>query len=221
MGDHEKATLKHSEHLLLVSHALRVTICSQTTNLDAIKDQPLLRLPNELLRKNFRSAHFTIEKDTSALKTLLKESATAAVSGRASQDDVLKSLDAMLAKMRGVKRKLTTHADEEARLHSQTAARISHLDKLYEMRSVDDVPYEAWSRQRLDRLLTDYLLRHGYNASAAQLAQEKNMSDLVDVETFVGLSKIRESLLDGSVTEALAWCSDNKKELRKMEVRPT
>ncbi|OAA38598.1 negative regulation of gluconeogenesis [Metarhizium rileyi] len=197
MADYERSTLKHSEHLLL--------------------DQPLLRLPHELLRKNFRSAHFIIEKDTSTLKTLLKASATAAVSGRASQQDVLRSMNAMINRMRGVKRKLTTYAEEEARLHHQMAARITHLDDLYSMRSVDDVKYEAWSRRRLDRLLADYLLRHGFNQSAAELAEEKGMGDLVDIETFVNMSRIRDALLNGSVTEALAWCTDNKKELRKME----
>ncbi|KPM46025.1 Protein FYV10 [Neonectria ditissima] len=197
MADHEFSTIKHSDHLLL--------------------DQPLLRLPSELLRKNFRSAHFTIEKDTSALKTLLKDSATAAVSGRASQQDVLRSLDSMLARMRGVKRKLATCAEDEARLHAHAAARIAHLDELYTMTSVDDVKYEAWSRKRLDRLLADYLLRHGYNESAKKLASQRGMENLVDMDTFVAMNRIRDSLTKGSVAEALSWCTDNKKELRKME----
>ncbi|KAG6006619.1 hypothetical protein E4U21_006841 [Claviceps maximensis] len=197
MASHEQSMLKHSDHLLL--------------------DQPLLRLPHELLRKNFRSAHFTIEKDTSALKTLLKDSATAAVSGRASQQDVLRNMDTMISRMKGVRRKLTSYAEEESRLHHQTAARITHLDDLYTIRSVDDVKYESWSRRRLDRLVADYLLRHGFNRSACELAEEKGIQDLVDADTFVNMSRIREALLGGSITEALAWCTDNKKELRKAE----
>ncbi|PNP81809.1 hypothetical protein FNYG_04835 [Fusarium nygamai] len=197
MGDHESSQIKHNEHLLL--------------------DQPLLRLPSELLRKNFRTAHFTIEKDTTAIKTLLKDSATAAVSGRASQQDVLRNLDAMVSRMRGLKRKLQASAAEEARLHAQTAARISHLDELYKMDTVEDVKYEQWSRKRLDRLLADYLLRHGYNDTAKELAEQRGISDLVDIDTFVAASRIRDSLLNQSVAEALAWCNDNKKELRKME----
>lgn len=184
------------------------------------QDQPLLRLPNELLRKNFRSAHFTIEKDTSALKTLLKDSATEAVSGRATQQDVLRNLDAMLTRMRGVKRKLATHADEERRLHDSAAARIRHLDELFALHTYEDVKYEAWSRQRLDRLVADYFLRHGYLESARLLAKERGMEKLVDVDTFESMGKIRVALLNGSVTEALAWCQENKKELRKMEVSP-
>ncbi|EXK95155.1 hypothetical protein FOQG_03823 [Fusarium oxysporum f. sp. raphani 54005] len=181
------------------------------------QDQPLLRLPSELLRKNFRTAHFTIEKDTAALKTLLKDSATAAVSGRASQQDVLRNIDAMVSRMRGLKRKLNASAAEEARLHTQTAARISHLDELYKMDTVEDVKYETWSRKRLDRLLADYLLRHGYNDTAKELAEQRGITDLVDIDTFVAASRVRDSLLKQSVVEALAWCTDNKKELRKME----
>ncbi|KIL95298.1 macrophage erythroblast attacher [Fusarium avenaceum] len=197
MGDHGLSQIKHNEHLLL--------------------DQPLLRLPSELLRKNFRTAHFTIEKDTTALKTLLKDSATAAVSGRPSQQDVLRNIDTMVARMRGLKRKLHASAAEEARLHTQAAARISHLDELYKIDTVEDVKYETWSRKRLDRLLADYLLRHGYNDTAKELAQQRGITDLVDIETFVAASRIRDSLLKETVTEALAWCTDNKKELRKME----
>lgn len=125
----------------------------------------------------------------------------------------------MISRMRGVKRKLTAHADDEARLHAHAAARIRHLDELYGLTSVDDVKYEGWSRRRLDRLLADYLLRHGFTESAVALAREKRMEELVDVDTFVSMSRIRDALTNESVTEALAWCTDNKKELRKMEVR--
>ncbi|CEI68473.1 Protein FYV10 [Fusarium venenatum] len=197
MGDHKLSQIKHDEHLLL--------------------DQPLLRLPSELLRKNFRTAHFSIEKDTAALKTLLKDSATATVSGRATQEDVLRNVDAMITRMRGLKRKLITSAAEEALLHTQAAARIAHLDELYKMDSVEDVKYETWSRKRLDRLLADYLLRHGYNETAKELADQRGIRDLVDVDTFVAASRIRDSLMKESVVEALAWCTENKKELRKMD----
>lgn len=64
----------------------------------------------------------------------------------------------------------------------------------------------------------DYLLRNGYKDSATALAKEKGINDLVDVETFIQMSRIRESLRNGRVTEALAWCNENKKDLRRMEV---
>ncbi|KAI2468538.1 protein FYV10 [Annulohypoxylon bovei var. microspora] len=198
MGDAE-AKLDHENHLLL--------------------DQPLLRLPVELLRKNFRSAHFEVEKDGTYVKNALRETATGAVNGRAAQADVLRSLDAMIARARGTKRKLTAFADEEARLHRHEHARVAHLSDLYAMYSVDDVKYEAWSRVRLDRLLVDYLLRRGYDRTARALAQEKGVEPLVDLETFEQMSRIRKCILARSVAEALAWCTagDTKKELRKMD----
>ncbi|KAE8449090.1 GID complex subunit containing RING finger motif [Mollisiaceae sp. DMI_Dod_QoI] len=196
MADHITSKLNPDTHLIL--------------------DQPLLRLPFELLRKNFKLAHLNVEKDSLSIKTTLKETATSSLSS-SSPDDVLKNVDSMLARMRGLKRKLTTCSEEEARLHQQSQSRIRHLGELYTMQSLDDVKYEEWSRTRLDRLLVDYLLRNGYKESAGALAKEKGIEDLVDVDTFVQMSRIRESLQNGRVSEALTWCNDNKKELRKMD----
>lgn len=142
------------------------------------------------------------------------------MNGKAKSDDVLRSLDSMLSRMKGVKRKLGTFADEEARLYRHEAARVHHLGELYSIHSPEDIKYDAWSRMRLDRLLVDYLLRMGYGTSARMLAEERGIGDLVDVETFETMARIRDKLLAGSVTEALAWCTagDIKKELRKMEV---
>ncbi len=183
-----------------------------------LQDQPLLRLPYELLRKNFRTAHFAVEKESATVKSLLKETAQGSISGRTAPADVMRALDAMAGRLRAVRRKLVGLADEEARLHRQVGARLAHLGELAAMHSLDDVRYEAWSRRRLDRLLVDYMLRHGYTASAAALADTRAVADLVDVDTFVAMGRIRDSLRAGSVAEALAWCTDNKKELRKMDV---
>jgi len=149
----------------------------------------------------------------------LKDTTNASLNANATPDEVLRNVDSMIAKMRGLKRKLTALSDEETRLQQQTQSRIQHLNELYNMQSLDDVKYETWSRTRLDRLLVDYLLRHGYKESATALAKEKNIEELVDVETFVQMGRIRESLSRGRVNEALTWCNENKKELRKAEVR--
>lgn len=232
MGDFEASKINHDNHLLLVStnrpsrhrdnddrgSRLGIKETNEYAN-HPVQDQPLLRLPYELLRKNFRSAHFVIEKESSQVKTLLKESATGSLNGKSSPEDVLKNLDGMLSRMRGLKRKLSACVDEEARLYRQLDARTSHLAELSEMHTVDDVRYQAWSRQRLDRLMVDYMLRHGYSDSAVAMAEQKGMQDLVDIDTFMSMNKIRKALENGSVTEALAWCTENKKELRKMDVR--
>lgn len=215
MADHITSKLNPDTHLYLVNALIRPT---ENAAANPAQDQPLLRLPFELLKKNFKAAHFNVEKDSTAVKNTLKETATASHNASASPDDALRNVDSMIAKMRGLKRKLTAFSEEETRLHQQSQSRIRHLGALYSMQSLDDVKYEEWSRTRLDRLLVDYLLRYGYRESATALAQEKGIEELVDVETFVQMSRIRDSLRNGRVTEALAWCSDNKKELRRMEV---
>jgi macrophage erythroblast attacher len=143
-----------------------------------------------------------VKRDGAFVKDALKDAATGAVNGKSSQEDVLKALDSMILRMRGLKRKLTACADEETRLFRQEDARVRHLAELYGMNSVEDVKYEVWSRTRLDRLLVDYMLRQGYTDSARMLAEERGIESLCDVETFEQMNRIRDSLRNGSVTEA-------------------
>jgi len=71
---------------------------------------------------------------------------------------------------------------------------------------------------RLDRLLVDYLLRMGYTGSARQLAQEKHIEALVDVDEYEAVGKIETSLSsEHRVEPALAWCVENKQNLKKMD----
>ncbi|KAJ2907224.1 hypothetical protein MKZ38_006518 [Zalerion maritima] len=197
MADHESAKLDHDNHLLL--------------------DQSLVRLPHELLRKNFRSAHVVVERDKEAIKRQLREATIKGLNGNTSRDDVLKSLDNIIARGKKLRTKLGACQTEESRLFQQTEARVKHLGQLQGLHTLDDVKYEGWSHARLDRLLVDYLLRQGYSDTACSLATERNIADLVDIETFVAMSRIQNSLRKGkSVAEALAWCADNKKELRKL-----
>lgn len=150
----------------------------------------------------------------------ISSGASTETAATSSTEAVLRNLDSMIERMRGTKRKLAGFAEEEQRLYRHEGARARHLAEIYAMQGVEDVRYEAWSRVRLDRMLVDYLLRRGHGRSARLLAHEKGIEELVDVETFEQMARIRESLLRGSVAEALAWCTagDTKKELRKMDV---
>jgi macrophage erythroblast attacher len=81
------------------------------------------------------------------------------------------------------------------------------------------VKYEEWSRIRLDRLLVDYLLRMGYTGSARQLAEEKGIEALVDLDEFEAVAKVERSLrVEMRVDAALAWCARNSAGLKKMNV---
>ena len=183
-----------------------------------ILDQPALKLPYELLRKNFKVAQTAVDRDSTAVKDGLKKVATAAVTQPATPDEILKTLDSMVARMQGLKRKLEACAEEDEKLRQHSLARIDHLSELYTIPSLEDVKYEKWSRVRLNRLLADYLLRNGHCKTAEALAKAKGIEKLVDTTAFLRMNDVKESLREMRVTEALAWCAENKKELRKADV---
>lgn len=185
-----------------------------TTKLDPethlLLDQPLLRLPHELLKKNLKSAQKHIEM----AKAPITDSSTPAKT--ASSAEQLAALDTALAKAQNLKRKLEALQTEEKALHRQQKARIRHLQNLHEVQTLVDVKYEDWSQVRLDRLLVDYLLRQGYTQSARELAQERGIGELVDVGVFQECGRIERSLREGRVQECLAWCAENKQGLKKI-----
>lgn len=172
-------------------------------------DQPLLRVPHELLRKNLKSAQRHVD---SASKNMTKDISTQPSNSTAA----LATLDALLAKATNLQRKLEQLAEEEKTLHAQQSDRIAHLTQLHEISSLSDVAYEKWSHTRLDRLLVDHLLRHGHSRSARLLASEQDILPLVDLAVFEDSRRIEQSLLSGKTAECLAWCGENKQALKKM-----
>lgn len=130
----------------------------------------------------------------------------------------INSLDQAITRLQTLKRKLSTLNNTTVQLQRQSAARIRHLDDMYQIPTLVDVKYEEWSKIRLDRLLVDYLLRMGYTKSARELAKVKNVELLVDVDAFEAVGKIETSLSSKHQVEpALTWCTENKANLKKME----
>ena len=121
-------------------------------------------------------------------------------------------------------------AEEELWLH-RSKVRVGHTANLFECHTLEDINFEKWSEQRLDRLLVDYMLRKGMTESSVQLGQRKQIEvfsfflltrtdfkDLVDVEVFGQCRKIEQALLAQSVTECLTWWNENKAALSKINV---
>ncbi|KAI2788311.1 Protein fyv10 [Penicillium oxalicum] len=182
-----------------------------------ILDQPLLRLPHELARRNFKAVQRAVEREKEYVLPALKEAANASLSNTQTPDQTLAALDAMISRMQGLKRKMLSLQEEEKRIQNQSKKRIQHLEALYQIPSLADVKYDQWSRVRLDRLLVDHLLRSGYSESARQLAQERDIEDLVDLDVFTQCQRIVESLQRGDTKEALQWCGENKAALKKSQ----
>ncbi|KAJ9612267.1 GID complex subunit containing RING finger motif [Cladophialophora chaetospira] len=200
--------------------AAELTATKLNADSHILLDQPLLRLPHELVKRNFRNTQRYVERERDYILPPLKDTANAALSSSQTPDQTLASLDAMISRMQNFKRKLEKLHTEEEALHDHSAKRIKHLQDLYEIPSLVDVKYEQWSRTRLDRLMVDYLLRSGYSKTAATLAESKQISHLIDLDTFVTCHKIASSLTKGDTKEALAWINENRAQLRKMVQLP-
>ena len=56
--------------------------------------------------------------------------------------------------------------------------RVGHTASLFECHTLEDIKFEKWSEQRLDRLLVDYMLRKGMAESSIQLGQRKQIEVL-------------------------------------------
>lgn len=206
--------LNAESHLLLVRiHHFAL----HPSSLRCHQDQPLLRLPHELARKNFKTVQKNVERENKDIILSLKEAANASM---VNQDPnvILTSLDSTINRMQNLKSKMETLHDEGRVLHQHSRKRIQHLHDLYEIPSLADVKYDEWSRVRLNRLLVDYLLRCGYGESAKALAQEKGIEELVDLDVFVQCHAVERSLRRGSTVECLAWCMEHRPMMKKLEV---
>ncbi|KAJ9623694.1 GID complex subunit containing RING finger motif [Taxawa tesnikishii (nom. ined.)] len=178
MAEHTTTTLNAQQHLLL--------------------DQPLLRLPHELTRKNFKNAQRLFERTRDDTLASLDSAAKASVSSP--PDTTLASLDAMIAKAQTLKRKLESLHNEELQLHRSQRARLQHLRDLHEIPSLADVKYDEWSKREA-------------------VGEREGVEELVDVSAFEVCGAVEMSLRrDKRTQDALQWCGENKQALKKINV---
>lgn len=157
-----------------------------------------------------------VEHDKTQVLSTLKSTANALLSGTQNTTQTLNSLDSTIARLRTLKAKMQMLREYEKVIQYATQKRIEHLGQLYDMQSLVDVKFEAWSRTRLNRLLVDYLIRFGFSKTARSLIESKGLGDLTDVPIFEECYRIETSLeSDGILTEALAWCVDHKVLMKK------
>lgn len=107
------------------------------------------------------------------MSTLKDSGATARDNSMA--ENSLQSLDSLINRIQGYKRKVEDLHEHEKTLHGHSSKRIAHLQDLYNIKSLVDPAYGHWSRRRLDILLVDLLLRSGYGRTAQRLAAEKDI----------------------------------------------
>ncbi|KAL7421594.1 GID complex subunit containing RING finger motif [Cryptotrichosporon argae] len=164
-------------------------------------EEPLIRTPYELLRRANRSAQRQVEKDFTAVQSLI-----ASLSKTSDPATALGKLDQAADRVKGLKRKLQD-IQPAANKPSALRDRLAYYEQLE----------KGSSEHTLDRYIIDYLLRTDRKKAAKALAAEQGIESLVDIKLFTELLRIEEALVARqSAAEALAWCGENRGTLKKM-----
>eukprot|EP01012_Entosiphon_sulcatum_P012185 TRINITY_DN17612_c0_g1_i1.p1 TRINITY_DN17612_c0_g1~~TRINITY_DN17612_c0_g1_i1.p1 ORF type:complete len:378 (+),score=72.53 TRINITY_DN17612_c0_g1_i1:55-1188(+) len=172
-------------------------------------EHALLKAPVEHLAKLWRAQHKWLEKDgtvvENAMKTLIqRESAAPNV------QNTCASLDKIITKLRGVKRKLEEAQEERCAVYQMVHIRLDHL------RMSRTAPV-AYREKRVHRLVADYLMREHSLALAQTVRDFCGLQGLLDEFVFEPLLPVLESLRKHSCTEALAWVKENQPKLKRLK----
>lgn len=129
----------------------------------------------------------------------------------------IERLRLLLSQLQGVKRKLADVGRSEQGDSQRCKARLEHLSSTGPIPK-NDPRLIPWTRQRLDIILVDHLLRLGHHETANRLAAAAGIQLLTDANIFEGARRVVNALLnDHSCEPALAWCADNRARLRKVK----
>ncbi|KAF8072778.1 hypothetical protein HT031_000438 [Scenedesmus sp. PABB004] len=182
-------------------------------------DAALLRVPFEALKRAAKERKGLVDEASEALAGLSTAAAAGGSSGAgapaaAAAAAEAAALDALVVRLQGLKRKLADVGRQEADEASRCRARLEHLAALGRPPRGGVV---AWSKQRLDRLLVDHMLRGGQHQSAARLAAESGTEALSEGHIFADARRVVEALRARDCAPALAWCAENRARLRKLK----
>lgn len=187
--------------------------------------------PLDSLRKLHKQSQKTYDYNLSPTSTFQREldSLLATLSHAASSPTpppdpattlaTLKSIDAMLARITQLKRKLALLATQSENVVKTIDSRVQHLAAL--PASLEDPTYPNWAQKRLSHQLVDYLLRADppLKNTAKELAREEGIDDLVDAELWDEMAKVERGLNEHKLDDVLSWVGENRTALKKLKVR--
>ncbi|KAI0220765.1 GID complex subunit containing RING finger motif, partial [Massospora cicadina] len=165
-------------------------------------------VPTEQLKKSYQACQRLLDKQV----RVLQDGATQLDKHQRNEGNdaqfIAEKYDTLIAYLRGFQAK--------RRYFDRLGARLAHLEEFEAVPSQNSPQFERWNRCRLDRVMLDFLLRHGHHLTARQLAAENNLS-MADFELFEHDAKIEAELREGKCTKALLWCNENRTALKKLK----
>ncbi|GAA5899294.1 hypothetical protein JCM8208_001609 [Rhodotorula glutinis] len=190
-------------------------------------EQATLKAPLDALRKVHKQTQKTYEYNLQPASTfaqdlasLLSTTALHAHDPHLSDQeraDMLARVDAMMARMRTLKRKLADLGTQSDRALRVAQARVDHLAAL--PGSIQSPEYPHWARRRLSHQLVDYFLRANppLKQTARLLADHEGIADLVDDDLWDDMAKVERGLDQHRLDDVLAWVGENRTALKKLK----
>ncbi|KAK0549451.1 GID complex subunit containing RING finger motif [Tilletia horrida] len=197
--------------------------------LDAILllEQPLAHLPYDQLKNLLHTQQRLIQRELDLAQTNLLTLAQQQSAQPLDPATVAAQIDGSVKRLKALKRRLAQLNAHTKTTLSTASSRYAHLNDLHAITSTADPAFQHWSRTRLQRILVDYMLRHGATKAAAHLTSSAAIPTLVDTSLFAEIDKIEASLYpnfapaaaattsnnpppDGHCGRALAWCAENR-----------
>jgi len=156
--------------------------------------------------------------DQVLLKTAKAASSSSSQLAPQERQQMIKSVDAMLSRMKGLKRKLAELEQQTEQTNQIIKARLQYLDAVPS--TLEDQTYPIWAQKRLSHHLVDYMLRSNppLKRSAEILAKEEKVENLVDKELWDEMGKVEVALAEKKLEEVLSWVGENRTALKKLKV---
>jgi macrophage erythroblast attacher len=149
---------------------------TQTDDLRTL-EHSTLKVPYEILNKQYRNMQKSIDRDCSSLSTtvinvekLIKQSESL------SKADLLNSFNTIVDKLRSIRKRSSEFKNEEKTSIDLIKKRIEHLKQHESCSNVENqLNIKMFKRLRIDRMLVDYFLRQGLYDTAQLLASKNNI----------------------------------------------
>ncbi|XGW21663.1 hypothetical protein V3C99_004551 [Haemonchus contortus] len=187
---------------------------------NAVLEYSTFKVPYEELNMEFRRGHKNMERAGAALKRSIlslrhilseKDGCVSTVTARESFREFKSKLEQLDAAKKDAVRK-------QRQFIKNMQARIQFLrnEDLSSEKTIRDLEIWRRDRQQVARLICLQMLRCGHIESAKALAEEMNVTSMVDLDVFSKVQRVINALLNKDTAPCLEWIGEHRSKLRRM-----
>ena len=155
---------------------------------------------------------FLLRAPIESLKLILRQEQRLAEAANQFQRELAQG-EKVRVKAQAALAKLKRLKEERGRVFDALGERLRHLQNAF----ASDVGYQRWLGSFLDRLRADFLQRYGREELAEKLVQDSGLRSLSDTHLLRQCQQIKQAILNFNCQPALAWCTEHRASLRKLE----